>query len=289
MKLLTLLAVIPLAACSGATFEAGGAHDDAGASGDEGLAGAMETGGSSGTGSAGSPAVAGKPSGHAGKGGGSSVAGAAGSPSAGAPPVAGMGGSSATAGAGGSSGTAPVGGAGSAGTDTGTAGAAGAVEPDPPSCTTTQAFAKADAPDAFLMPAWSETNSSDNVCWQGADRVCTFTLGEWSLSDDGKTGHLSVNEISCDKPLYFGTPKDGMCEEQTDCQVFMGSVADMAVVDFGMAAEGDGYVASDLRVKAASSSGGLIACGVTGSSLHDELRAAVIDMLSMVTFSCGAS
>jgi hypothetical protein len=144
-----------------------------------------------------------------------------------------------------------------------------------------------DAPDAFLLPAWSATNGSDHVCWQGADRVCTFTLGDWSF--DGTTGHLSVKEITCDKPLYYGTPKDGACEDQMDCQVFMGSSADMAVVEFGMAADGNGYAASDLRVKAASSSGGVLSCDVSGSSLHDELRAAVVSMLSMVTFSCGSS
>ena len=161
------------------------------------------------------------------------------------------------------------------------------MPPDPPSCTTTQAFAKTEAPDAFLFPAWSSTNSSDNVCWEGADRVCTFTLGDFSVSDDGKTGHLSINEITCDKPLYYGTPKDGMCADQMDCGIFKGSVADLASVEFGFAADGNGYAATDFRMKSASSSGGILSCDITGSTLTDELGAAVVDMLSMVSFSCG--
>ena len=168
----------------------------------------------------------------------------------------------------------------------GMAGTAGA--PPMPTCAATEAFGLASLPDAFLMPAWSSSNDGDKVCWHAEDRVCTFTVTEFQMTDSTHA-RASLNEITCDKPLYGGTLSDGACKDAMDCQVFTGSVADQAVVDFVLAPSGSGYVASSFDVRAASSSGGTAACDLAASSLNAELGARVTDMIAALSFACPGS
>lgn len=226
-----------------------------------------------------------------GTGGSETTAGSAGEPETGGTGAAGSSGSGgAGAGSGGTGvagGDAGTGSGGSAAGMPGTGGTGGTGTVIP-SCSSSEAFARAAAPSGPLtIAAWSGSFAADNVCWKQEKARCTFHVDSWGPSPADATRYrLFLSQVTCDKLVRYGSGSADSCQIAGECDAFNGGGSSMIAIDFALTPDASGdYVASGMENKGAILGGSN--CEFSSSPGPDMLATGAEELLSSMTFSCG--